>query len=70
MYAPRNPLSFVLGQDAFDGRLVLRREVGVLVELGLEPLHFLELVDEGGAGVVPLEVGDGLGLRFEASATP
>ena len=36
---------------------VLLGEVGVLVELGLEPLHFLEVVDEGGAGVVALEVG-------------
>ena len=41
-------------------------EVGVLVELGLEPLHFLEVLDEGGAGVVALEVGHVLGLGVEA----
>ena len=41
---------------------VLGGEVGVLVELGLEPLHFLEVLDEGGAGGVALEVGDVFGL--------
>ena len=56
----------VLGQDALDGRCLLGREVGVLVELGLEPLHFLEVLDEGRAGVVALEVGDVVGLAGEA----
>ena len=41
-------------------------EVGVLVELGLEPLHFLEVLDEGRAGGVALEVGHGLGRAVEA----
>ena len=44
-------------------------EVGVLVELGLEPLHFLEMLDEGGAGVVALEVGHVLGLAGRGPAT-
>ena len=44
-------------------------EVGVLVELGLEPLHFLEVLDEGGAGVVALEVGDVVGLAGRGPAT-
>jgi hypothetical protein len=42
------------------------REVGVLVQLGLQSLHFLELLDEGDASVVTLEVGDGFRLGIEA----
>ena len=49
--------------------LLLVGEVGVLVELGLEPLHFLEVLDEGGAGVVALEVGHGFGLASRGPAT-
>ena len=45
------------GQNLLDGCLVFLGEVGVLVELGFEPLHFLEMVDEGAAGIVALEVG-------------
>ncbi len=56
----------VLGQDLLDGGCVVVGEVGVLVELGLEPLHFLEALDEGGAGVVALEVGHGLRGAVEA----
>ena len=59
-------MSWSFGQHLLDGLLLLVGEVGVLVELGLEPLHFLELLDERGAGVVALEVGHGLGLGFEA----
>ena len=29
-----------------------------MVELGLKTLHFLEVLDEGGAGVIALEIGD------------
>ncbi len=48
-----------LWQNLLDGGGVVVGEVSVLVKLGLEPLHFLEMVDEGGAGVVALEVGHG-----------
>ena len=44
-------------------------EVGVLVELGLEALDFLEMLDEGGAGVVALEVGDLVRLGRRGPAT-
>ena len=44
-------------------------EVGVLVELGLEALDFLEVLDEGGAGVVALEVGHGLRARSRGPGT-
>ena len=62
-------LELFLGENLLDGRLVFRREVGVLVELGLQPLHFLELVDEGARASSPLRLGTASGLRFEASAT-
>ena len=39
---------------------VLLGEVGVLVELGLEALDFLEVGDEGGLGGIALEVRHGL----------
>ena len=52
----------VFGEDLLDLLSLLGGEVGVLVELGLELLYLLELLDERGAGVVPLEVGDVLGL--------
>ena len=46
-----------------DGGGVFVREVGVLVELGFEALHFLETLDEDGAGGVALEVGHSLRVR-------
>ena len=39
----------VLGQDGLDGGLVVGREIGVLVKLGLQPLDLLERFDEAGA---------------------
>ncbi|SFE02430.1 hypothetical protein SAMN05428977_100512 [Nitrosomonas sp. Nm166] len=45
------------GQHLLDAGLVLRRQVGVLVELGLEALHLFEQVDELAASDVSLEVG-------------
>jgi len=57
-------LQMLLGQYLLDGLGVFRREVGVLVELGLEALHFLEQVDELTACGVALEVGHL--LRFVA----
>ena len=57
--------------DAAEGLVILRRqhlgnglfvflgEVGVLVELGFEPLDFLEVIDEGGAGLVAFEIRHG-----------
>ena len=59
----------VLGQDGLDRLFLLGGQVGVLVELGLEPLHFLEVLDEGDAGVVALEVGDVFGLAGRGPAT-
>jgi hypothetical protein len=56
----------LLWQHLLDGLFLLLGEVRVLVELGLESLHFLELLNERGAGVVALEVGHDLRLRFEA----
>jgi hypothetical protein len=53
------------GQDVFDGDCVVGSEVGVLVELGFQALHFFEVLDEGGAGVVALEALHG--LRREGS---
>ena len=41
-------------------------EVGVLVELGLEPLDFLEVVDEGGRAASPLRLGTADGRAVEA----
>jgi len=43
----------VRGEDGLDYLFLLGSEVGVLVELGLEALHFLEVLDEGGAGRRP-----------------
>ena len=37
-----------------------------MVELGFEALHFLETLDEGGAGVVALEIGHGVRAAVEA----
>lgn len=56
----------VAGEDGFDFLFLEGGEVGVLVELGLDALDFLEAVDELGAGVVAFEVGDGFGLGGEA----
>jgi hypothetical protein len=55
-----------LGQHLLDGGFVVLGEVGVLVELGLEPLDFLEVGDEGGAGGVALQIGHGGGRAVEA----
>ena len=55
----------ILGQGLNDLLFLLRGEVGVLVELGLEALDFLEVVDEGGAGGITAEVGHGLRFGFE-----
>jgi hypothetical protein len=52
-----------LRQHLLDGGFVFLGEVGVLVELGLEPLDFLEVVDEGGAGGVALQVGTAEGVQ-------
>jgi hypothetical protein len=43
----------VLGQDGLDRLCLFWGQVGVLVELSLEPLDFLEVLDERSAGVVP-----------------
>ena len=59
----------VLGEDLLDLLALLVGEVGVLVELGLEALHLLEVLDELAAGVVALEVGDLLGLCLRGPAT-
>ena len=47
----------VFGQHQLDFAPVLLGEVGVLIELRLEALHLFELVHEGGAGRVALDVG-------------
>ena len=49
-----------LRQHLLDGLFVFLGEVGVLIELGLESLDFLEVIDEGGAGGIALEVRHGL----------
>ena len=56
----------ILGQRLIDILLLLVGEVGVLIELCLKALNFFEALDELGAGIVALEVGDGLWRRFKA----
>lgn len=56
----------VFRQGLLDLLALLVGEIGVLVELSGEALDFFELLDESGASVVALEVGDGFGARFEA----
>ena len=46
-----------IGQHLLDGGLVRIGQIGVLVQLGLEPLHFLEVGHKGGAGRIALQVG-------------
>ncbi len=46
-------VEFVLGQELLHLRFGFR-EIGVLVELGLEALDLAETLDEGGAGLVAL----------------
>gem|GEM_PF-3150498 len=53
-------------QDVFDGGGVVVGEVGVLVELSFEALDFLEVIDEGGAGFVALEIRHGFRGAVEA----
>jgi len=48
----------VFREHLFDRRFVFLGEVGVLVELRLEPLDFLEVIDEGGFGGVPFGIVD------------
>ena len=56
----------VLGEGLLNLLALLVGEVGVLIELHLEPLDILEPIDELGAGVVAHEVVHLIGLRFEA----
>ncbi len=56
--APKTTMT-VLRQNLLDGLFVFLCEVGVLVELRLEPLDFLELIDEGGLGCVSFEIRHG-----------
>ena len=58
-------MSFVR-EYLFDGGFVFPGEVGVLIELGLEALDFLETLDEANAGGVTLEVRHGLGRGGKA----
>jgi len=58
-------LELLPGQNLLDGVLILLGQVGVLIELGLEALHFFETVDKLGSGVVALEVGHIFGLAAE-----
>ncbi|SMH65925.1 protein of unknown function [Acidithiobacillus ferrivorans] len=53
------------GQHLLDAGFVFPSEVGVLVELGFEPLHFLETLDEYCLGGIALQVGDGGGGAIE-----
>ncbi len=48
----------IFRQQFINGLAQFRIEIGVLVELGTDALHFPEAVDEGGAGLVTLEAGD------------
>jgi len=50
------------GQYLLDGGLIFRRQISVLIQLGVQALHLLEQVDELAAGGVALEVGHGFGL--------
>ncbi len=52
--------------DLFDRSCVFWRQVGILVQLGLEPLDLLEVFDEGCTGRVALEVRH----RFWAQSRP
>ena len=55
----------VLGKGLLDLCRLLVGEVGVLVELGLEALDFLEPIDELGTGVVSHQVVHLIGLGFD-----
>ena len=59
----------VLGEGLLNLLNLLVGEVGVLVELGLETLDFLEPLDELGTGVVAHQVVHLMGRGFEALAT-
>lgn len=56
----------VLVQSRLDGLAGLGVEIGVLVELGAQALHLLEALDEGGAGLVALEIRHLLRFAFQA----
>jgi len=58
-------VELIPGQKLLDGGFGLERQIGVLVELGLEALDLAEALDEGGAGVVAAQGGHGLGHGFE-----
>jgi len=55
-----------LWQDVLDGGGIFLGEVSVLIELSFEPLHFLEVIDEGGAGCIALEIRHGFRGGVEA----
>ena len=61
-------LQVFAGQDVLDGSSVVAGQIGVLVELGLQALHLLERLDEGSAGLVPLELGHRLGRTGQTLA--
>ena len=48
----------VFRKHLLDAGLVVLAEIGVLVKMGLEPLHLLEVADEGNLGGIPLQIGD------------
>ena len=65
-YWPLKPRRFSSGSTFSMVCFVFLGEVGVLVELGFEPLDFLEVLDEGGLGGIALQIRHRGGRAVEA----